>query len=147
MTTSLEAILAFSHQGVINRYKREYPADADRAEQLFTDLMAFFWISKKHEEDRLNNPQSPELDFVFIMDHEMMEVDKMWHLFLLYTQDYAEFCQTYFGEFLHHLPDVVPDRKVRSFDVEENLTLFLSYVFDHLGEGFVRKWFRHSLPA
>ncbi|MEK6553944.1 MAG: hypothetical protein AABZ31_01790 [Bdellovibrionota bacterium] len=144
MQTTLNELLAFRHDGVINRYKRDFPADAARAEDLFTDLMTFFWASKKHELERLSNPDIENLDFTFIMDEEMLEIDKMWHIFLLYTKDYMDFCEKYFGEFLHHLPDVVPNRKITPFDVEMNLQKFLSYVFDNLGEDFVRRWFRLS---
>ena len=30
--------------------------------------------------------------------------DDFWHEFLLFTQDYASFCQRYLGYFLHHCP-------------------------------------------
>jgi hypothetical protein len=32
------------------------------------------------------------------------EVDKGWHAFLLFTADYAEFCDRVAGRFIHHLP-------------------------------------------
>ncbi len=32
-------------------------------------------------------------------------VDDAWHMFLIYTHDYAEFSNTFFGKFLHHVPD------------------------------------------
>lgn len=33
-------------------------------------------------------------------------VDDLWHEFILYTRDYAEFCTQAFGHFLHHTPAV-----------------------------------------
>jgi hypothetical protein len=33
-------------------------------------------------------------------------VDDLWHEFILYTRDYAEFCANAFGTFLHHTPAV-----------------------------------------
>jgi hypothetical protein len=33
-------------------------------------------------------------------------VDDLWHEFILYTRDYAEFCTRAFGSFLHHTPAV-----------------------------------------
>ena len=40
------------------------------------------------------------------------EVDEVWHAFILFTKDYAAFCQAAFGEFIHHVPrtsrDVLP---------------------------------------
>lgn len=32
------------------------------------------------------------------------EVDEVWHAFILFTRDYAAFCQAAFGEFIHHVP-------------------------------------------
>jgi hypothetical protein len=32
------------------------------------------------------------------------EVDEVWHAFILFTKDYADFCRSVFGEFIHHVP-------------------------------------------
>jgi hypothetical protein len=32
------------------------------------------------------------------------DVDKGWHVFILHTADYAEFCDRVAGRFIHHLP-------------------------------------------
>jgi hypothetical protein len=32
------------------------------------------------------------------------EVDAAWHLFILHTRDYAEYCGRRFGRFIHHVP-------------------------------------------
>lgn len=31
-------------------------------------------------------------------------VDKFWHAFILYTEDYTTFCQRHLGEYMHHRP-------------------------------------------
>lgn len=142
--TPLQSVLNYKHTGVIQRYKRESPKNAHRAETLFEDLMAFFWASKMHEEDKNTSPQDPNLDFTFIMDEEMIEIDKMWHVFLLYTKDYMDFCDTYFGEYLHHLPDVVSNGQVSTSNVEENLMRFLNYIQTHLGQSYLKRWFHVS---
>ncbi|MEU4410789.1 hypothetical protein AB0F88_40315 [Streptosporangium sp. NPDC023963] len=36
------------------------------------------------------------------------QVDVGWHTFILYTREYAEFCQETAGRFIHHVPDDVP---------------------------------------
>lgn len=33
--------------------------------------------------------------------------DELWHEFILYTKDYAHFCDKAFGRFMHHTPAVV----------------------------------------
>jgi hypothetical protein len=36
-------------------------------------------------------------------------VDIGWHTFILYTRDYAEFCERVAGRFIHHVPNDDPD--------------------------------------
>jgi hypothetical protein len=42
--------------------------------------------------------------------------DDMWHEFLLHTRDYAVFCDTAFGRFIHHVPEsaITPEDAVPS---------------------------------
>jgi hypothetical protein len=35
-------------------------------------------------------------------------VDEAWHQFVLFTSQYVDFCQRYFGEYLHHNPSNAP---------------------------------------
>lgn len=35
-------------------------------------------------------------------------VDEVWHQFVLFTKEYGEFCNTYFGKYLHHAPGNSP---------------------------------------
>jgi hypothetical protein len=41
-------------------------------------------------------------------------VDIGWHTFILYTHDYAEFCERVAGHFIHHCPSDGDDFDVRS---------------------------------
>ena len=144
MIASLDEILKYKHPAVVRRFQKDHPDKAEHAEELFSDLLRFFWASKKHSVDRKTKTQDKNLDFVFIMDEEMRDIDQMWHVFLLYTQDYTDFCFKYFGEFLHHLPDIVPTFEAEEFQFEPNLEKFLDYTYDLLGENVVRRWFAIS---
>jgi len=145
MLCSLEEILKYKNPAVVRRFQKEYPEKASRAEDIFDDLMRFFWGTKKHVLDRSQNPKNDDLDFFFIMDEDMRDIDLMWHIFLLYTRDYADYCQRYFGEFLHHQPDLVPYFEEKGFEFEPNLEKFLNYTFDLFGESVIRRWFSTSL--
>lgn len=116
---------------------------AHHSDLIFEDLMRFFWASKQHEKAKEQNPQNPQLDFIYIMDEEMKGIDQMWHLFLLYTQDYSDFCFKYFGQFLHHLPDLVDPEPSHADTVrfEMNLEKFLNYTYDLLGEEVIKRWY------
>jgi hypothetical protein len=140
----LHEITAYKHPAVVARFQKEHPARAADAEEIFTDLMRFFWASQKHHRDRQANPKNPAFDFMFIMDEEMKGIDLMWHVFLLYTKDYMEFCSRYFGEYIHHLPDIVPNLPQDPEAFEANLKKFLSYTYDNLGESVLRRWFREE---
>lgn len=144
MIRPLEEILAYKHPAVVRRFQKDHPPQAGRAEELFTDLLRFFWASKRHQIDKANRPADSRLQFVFIMDEEMRMIDQMWHVFLLYTEDYMEFCHKYFGEYLHHKPDIVPGFERGAFDFEANLVKFLDYTYDHLGQEVVLRWFPDS---
>ena len=145
MKASLEEMRQYRHPQVIRRFVRDYPEMADSAEIIFEDLMLFFWASKNHEEEKKMNPHRADLDFIYIMDEEMKGIDLMWHIFLLYTKDYAEFCEKYFGQFLHHLPEIVDPDETENQKFNLNLERFLNYSYDLLGEEVIRRWYAPSL--
>jgi hypothetical protein len=41
-------------------------------------------------------------------------VDEVWHQFVLFTGEYTEFCNRYFGSYLHHAPDNAPGLPARA---------------------------------
>ncbi len=137
-------VLNYKNPAVIRRFQKEFAVKANEADIIFSDLMKFFYASKTHELQKLNDPQNGDLDFIFIMDDEMKYIDHMWHIFLLYTEDYLDFCMKYFGEFLHHRPDIVPNNPDFAHGFEDNLTKFLSFNYDLLGEEAVTRWFSES---
>jgi len=42
------------------------------------------------------------------------QVDVVWHTFLLFTREYAEFCDRYIGGFVHHVPTTSRSRTAPS---------------------------------
>ena len=152
-------VFNYKHQGTIKRFKSEFPELKEHAETIFADLMRFFWASIELERLKEEQPDNDEFDFIYIMDEEMKWIDQMWHIFLLYTQDYMDFCHQYFGEYLHHLPDIVGRIKgnylatleegnensdLENYNEEHfeiNLERFLSFTYDRLGEDVVRRWY------
>ncbi|MFF6971609.1 MULTISPECIES: glycine-rich domain-containing protein [Streptomyces] len=52
------------------------------------------------------------LSFVYVVGHERAYelapsrlVDPGWHAFMLHTQEYADWCESTFGFFVHHAPN------------------------------------------
>lgn len=141
MLPTLEALLTFRHRGSIRTYMRTYATEEATAEQLFIEMLKYLWISSKHRSDLKETPADPSLQFNFVMHQEMRDIDNMWHGFILYTQEYTDFCQRYFGGYLHHVPDVAEGLKPSDDEFARDMTNYLSYVYDHLGEATVRTWF------
>jgi hypothetical protein len=84
-------------------------------------------------------------------------IDMMWHTFLLFTRDYARFCRTYFGFFVHHQPRTRVEKDAWEQRVREDPTTALAErrkllrgayetVCDELGIEILRKWC-DELPA
>ena len=38
------------------------------------------------------------------------DVDNLWHSFILFTKEYAEFGQSFAGKFIHHAPEINDDK-------------------------------------
>jgi hypothetical protein len=144
---ALDSILQYKNQGVINRFKMNFPAKADKSDELFVGVIKYLWLSKKHELERAKAPDDQAVNFVFVMHEEMRDIDEMWHCFILYTKDYFDFCSTYFGTYMHHVPNVVEDMPQSPVEFESDLNKYLAYVYDHLGEETLQQWFAIHLIA
>jgi hypothetical protein len=136
----LYELLAYQNPRIINRYQKDYPSNTLLADDAFTELLKFLWLCQKHRQDIKSNPNDASLQFSCTIHAEMKEIDDMWHTFLLFTRDYSNFCNHYFGHFLHH--DPISNDSTPSIEQFENeLTNYLSYAYDHLGEETIRLWF------
>src|SRR5688572_4999841 len=99
----LNTLLQYKNSAVIKRFQKKYPDFHNTAERIFLDMLRFLWLCQKHKEDTLKkNPESE--GFHCEMHKEMIMIDEMWHTFILATKDYAQFCDDYFGTFIHHVP-------------------------------------------
>jgi hypothetical protein len=69
---------------VIERFARKKAISPDHATCIFSALEAFLSSSSSVP---------------------TIEVDEAWHEFLLHTKQYADYCASRFGRFIHHVPD------------------------------------------
>lgn len=144
MLPNLTDLLDYQHPRLINNYMRTLDAEESVAQGLFDDVLKYLWLSKKHAWEKENNPSDPALQFQFVMHEEMRPIDEMWHNFILYTRDYADFCNNFFGHFIHHEPDLAINSVQSEEDFFKDLEKYLNYVYENLGEATVKRWFsRH----
>lgn len=80
-------------------------------ERLFDRLVRR--ITVDHGQDRATAERTMDQALVFLAAcaentdlplSPSRQVDIGWHMFILFTQEYAEFCQRIAGRFLHHVP-------------------------------------------
>ena len=99
-TVSFEEIAEYKHSGVVERLERTTTLSKAQAEELFEDTKKFVYLCAKH----------PEVSI------PTQALDEGWHNFILFTKDYADFCERFLGRFVHHSPtspkNAVPARQI-----------------------------------
>ena len=85
---SLENVLRYKSDEVVARIAEKMELTLVEAEILFEDTLTFLWLT---QQSGGGNDPSPLHD-------------EGWHIFLLFTREYAKFCQEMFGLFVHHTP-------------------------------------------
>ncbi|OGO95070.1 MAG: hypothetical protein A3F10_00595 [Coxiella sp. RIFCSPHIGHO2_12_FULL_42_15] len=137
---NLNKIFEYKNQAIFNRYTTSYPNNQLNAENAFKELAKYLWLTYKHQKDKETYPNEESLNFNCSVFSEMSEIDDMWHTFLLFTKDYMNFCHTYFGCYMHHVP-TEEEKKLFREELETDLGRYLSYVYDHLGADTIKTWF------
>lgn len=141
MTLELTHLMQFKNDKMIARYHKDYPQSKMHPEESWGELMKFIWLCRKHQADKQRLPEDKELQFNCVIHAEMNDIDNMWHTFLLFTRDYQQFCHDCLdGIFFHHEP--LDEGGPIDHDLyAEELTRYLSYIYDNLGQDTLLKWF------
>lgn len=142
----LDLLLNYSNERVIRAYRQNCPNNKLPAEQALREILKYLWLVCRHRHDLLDNPDNERLHFRCVMLFSMREIDAMWHEFILHTRDYMDFCQEYFGEYLHHQPDVFINAPIGPEETQDELAKMLPYIYEQLGEQTLRTWFAEYLP-
>lgn len=142
MKIDLHNLLKYKNEKVISRYQSEYPNSMMSGEDALVELLKYIWLCHKHSLDKKLYPKNNNLNFNCVIHMEMGDIDNMWHTFLLFTRDYQEFCNGYLnGVFFHHDPLPVGNNSLSNKSYEKELSKYLSYICENLGEDTLLKWF------
>jgi hypothetical protein len=151
---SLSEVLADRPPGtdeILHRFIADfgkYGLSPQDAEELFLETKRWLWLcayrKAEFEKGRLESVHIP-------LASESNAIDLMWHTFLLFTKNYADFCDRHFGFFIHHYPtpqaeklkaslakkaDPVAYRATRA----EALKPAYRYIYDVLGRETLIRW-------
>ncbi|HMT27285.1 MAG TPA: hypothetical protein PKD96_03200 [Candidatus Absconditabacterales bacterium] len=88
--SKLEKVMGYQNPSVVKRYASENGLSIEEAEIHFEECKKFLYLCSIT--DRSLSPSKV--------------LDEIWHTFILFTKDYANFCSQYLGSFVHHFPDV-----------------------------------------
>jgi hypothetical protein len=83
----LDDVMAYKNVDVVARIEHDVGVSPEKAEAIFEDVKQFLFMSAQNQtHDMIPTPT----------------IDEGWHAFILFTEDYADFCKRYFGTFIHH---------------------------------------------
>lgn len=80
--------LAYRNDRVVRRIATDFDLTIPEAEAVFTETLRFLFLCGAY-----HGPFAPS-----------PRIDEGWHTFLLFTEEYAEFCRMCLGRMVHHRP-------------------------------------------
>ena len=133
MNADLSHLLHYKNPAVIDYFCHHHPEfTAQEAQVLFEDLLGWMWLNRqriKHEKKT----------YLF---GPLLVLDKLWHVFILHTEDYVNFSLRYFGDYFHHKIEPIGLEHIMQ---EEELRDYLQDCFNYLGEEWVARRFENAL--
>lgn len=90
-TPTLGELLDFEAPYVLERLlKRGIVKDREEYEHLFAEMKKYLWLTANYASG---------------LSMFSLRVDEIWHQFILFTKQYHDFCERFFGRYMHHLPE------------------------------------------
>jgi len=144
----LEDVLAYQNDDVVIRFSTDNDISFDDSQEIFLETKRWLWICAK----RKIALDRGEIEFFNIpLFNEAFIIDSMWHTFLLFSEDYLNFCQKYFGFYVHHYPKthketlkwrerIEKDPEGARLERRESLKKVYGYLYDELGPETLLKW-------
>lgn len=139
----LNDVLAYRNERVIDGFVDRIDVPRAEAERIFVETLRWLWYIA----NTTPTPANPE---AHVIDRPLLIIDEMWHTFILYTRDYADFCGQMFGRFIHHDPGPKGDG---AFVIETDEQFMArkrpKYIDIHrlLGEDVFLTWYREFPQA
>jgi hypothetical protein len=133
---SLEEVLAYENQSVVQKFRDVYGLSSEDATRVFDDTKRWLWLCAD-QRLKLMKTRNAEAYPPLFVDRSIWVLDEMWHTFILFTKDYIDFCDKYFGFYIHHQPITFDEKwnnqKNFSQDFDGQLQTFIGDLKDQMG--------------
>lgn len=131
---------------IIDRFIEHFDVPRDEAQDLLNETKKWLWLCAQLKQTKQS----------LFIDKPILIIDKMWHNFILHTQEYHEFCMRNFNFFIHHRPTTVAEKdafiserlsdpKKVEEKINKNIEVQYSSIHDLLGRETLVKWY-HVYP-
>ncbi|HET9679461.1 MAG TPA: hypothetical protein VFP95_02735 [Gammaproteobacteria bacterium] len=135
---NLSELLEYTNQNVIDAFCAALDIAEKDAKIIFGGMLRYFWLCETSNEA-----------CVQAIDAPVAIIDEMWHMFILFTKDYARFCRQYFGHFIHHVPTTEKNKKSSKEDRKKDFVEKLisekkkryEIIYDQLGKQAFIRWY------
>ncbi len=135
---SNEEYLNFVPEDVIYRFSKSFDLPEAEILDIFNETKKFLALYKVGK---------------IVVTPELGIIDEMWHTFILFMQQYEEFCVKFFGKVIIHVPTSKKEfldgeakfENSKEEAIEEIMQLqeyMMNLTYDYLGEETLIKWFK-----
>lgn len=140
-------LLDYRAPEVVAAFVEEHECSPEFGERVFGELKKWLWLCAERQRDSKGQ---------LVISPELLPIDLMWHHFVLWTEDYREFCDKHLGVFVHHRPltqkektsfrDLVKSNPEEALMIRQNeIRPQLEYIATKLGPHTVRLWYREII--
>jgi hypothetical protein len=103
---AIQAIMEYPMTDIIKRCQKDYNYSDEDMVILEKELKRFFILSAV---------KTPHAGGTGMYNSD---VDNLWHTFILFTKDYADFCQKHMKHFIHHIPETEETKRDPDYSIE-----------------------------
>lgn len=144
----LSQVLLYKNEEVVFRFAEDFGVSEQDSQEIFQETLKWLWLcAYQSEEAEAGRSQFVEVPLL----GEFFALDLMWHTFILFTQDYHDFCQEYFSTFIHHIPQKRSDKDLwrskmanaaETAKEERRKLVYSAYevIYDLLGPETLSRW-------
>ncbi len=144
----LEKVLKYKNEDVVHRFAEDFGVSETDSQEIFQETLKWLWLCAL----QIEGAQQQGIPVVEIpLLSEANIIDLMWHTFILFTSDYAHFCESHFSTFIHHMPQTHLEKKQwqkkraenpEAAVAERQALVYAAYglIYDTLGPQTLCKW-------